>query len=540
VSDTQGHNPLRHDEPAIANPTFTRQPVPSGVGPLALIILDGFGLRQDDYGNAVNQAHKPVFDALWESYPHTTLQASEEAVGLPKGQFGNSEVGHSNIGAGRVLYQSLTRINKDIRDGDFFHNSVLLDAMQHAKQHGTALHLFGLVSDGGVHSHINHLIALLKLAQSEGLTDVFVHAVTDGRDVAPTTGAAHVQHILDTMAELGIGRIATVQGRYYAMDRDKRWDRVEKSYRAMVAGAGNTAEDAVFALRASYATGTTDEFVLPTVIVDEQGTPVARVQAGDAVIVFNFRPDRSIQISQAFTQEDFSGFERSTVIPDLYYVCMTKYSDSVKGIIAYPPTNLLNTLGEVLANTGLTQLRVAETEKFPHVTFFFSGGQEAEFPGERRILVPSPKVATYDLQPEMSAFEVAEKAATAIQSGELDVIVLNFANPDMVGHTGDLRATTLAVEVVDKCLGTVLGAIRAQGGVALITADHGNADVMMDGTSGEPCTTHTLSLVPLIATLEEVQLRADGVLADLAPTMLDLLGVRQPPEMTGRTLIVRG
>ncbi|WP_188881133.1 2,3-bisphosphoglycerate-independent phosphoglycerate mutase [Alicyclobacillus cellulosilyticus] len=505
---------------------------------MALIILDGFGLRENTYGNAVAMAKKPVFDALWEKYPHTTLKASEEAVGLPKGQFGNSEVGHSNIGAGRILYQDLTRINLDIEHGGFFTNKALVEAMQHVLSHGTALHLAGLVSDGGVHSHIDHLLALIRMAGRYGVKKVFIHAFMDGRDTAPTQGRVYLQQVLATIREVGVGQIATVQGRYYAMDRDKRWERTEKAYRAMVYGEGDHARDPLQALEDSYAKSITDEFVVPTVIVDDRGEPVGLIRDGDAVILFNFRPDRAIQISQVFTNDDFRGFDRGPKFPRVHYVCMTKFSETVGGTVAYEPTNLDNTMGEVLARHGLTQLRVAETEKFPHVTYFYSGGREEPFPGEERILVPSPKVATYDLKPEMSAYEVAEHAAARFASGEIDVMILNFANPDMVGHTGVLEAAIAAVEAVDTCLGTVMKAVEQVGGIALVTADHGNADMMIDPETGGPCTTHTLSLVPLIVTIPGIRLE-EGILADLSPTMCDILGIPQPKEMTGRSLIRR-
>ncbi|MDQ0189674.1 2,3-bisphosphoglycerate-independent phosphoglycerate mutase [Alicyclobacillus cycloheptanicus] len=531
-----GERPIERSK---SDAPFTRKPRPSGEGPVALIILDGFGLRDDVYGNAVQQAHKPVFDALWNTYPHTTLKASEEAVGLPEGQFGNSEVGHSNIGAGRILYQDLTRLNRDIANGDFFKNPVLVGAMQAAKAGGRRLHLCGLLSDGGVHSHIRHLFALLEFAAKAEVPDVLVHAFLDGRDVPPTTGAGYLRQLQDKLASLGTGRLASVAGRYYAMDRDHRWDRTEKAYRAMVFGEGDRVQDPVAAVEDSYARGVTDEFVIPMAVVDASGAPVGKVADGDVVVMFNFRPDRAIQLSQAFTNADFDGFDRGAHPPRVHYVCMTKYSDAVDGAIAYSPTNLDNTMGEVLAAHGLTQLRIAETEKYPHVTFFYSGGREALFPGEERILVPSPKVATYDLKPEMSAYEVAEEAAARMRSGDIDVMILNFANPDMVGHTGDLSAAIRAVEAVDTCLGKVMEAIQAVGGVALVTADHGNADIMIDPETGGPCTTHTLSLVPLIVTKPGITLTS-GILADLGPTMLDLLGVPRPAEMTGRSLIRRG
>ncbi len=515
---------------------FKRQPIPSGVGMVALIILDGFGLRENTLGNAVEAAKKPVFDALWREYPHTTLQASEEAVGLPEGQFGNSEVGHSNIGAGRILYQELTRINVAIKNGDFYENEVLKGAMEHARDSKTALHLCGLVSDGGVHSHIDHLIALLHMAAKLGLKDVFVHAFMDGRDTAPTGGENYLAQVLSAMKTENVGKVATVQGRYYSMDRDKRWERIEKSYRSMVYGDGNKATDPIEALRESYAKDVTDEFIIPTVIVDEAGQPVGQVKDNDSIIMFNFRPDRAIELSQVFTNDDFSGFDRGPKFPHVKYVCMTKYSDTVVADIAYKPTSLANTLGEVLAANGLTQLRAAETEKYPHVTFFLSGGREAPFPGEERILIPSPKVATYDLQPEMSAYPLAEAVAAKVETGDIDVLVLNFANPDMVGHTGSIPAAIAAVEAVDECLGKVMKAIQSRNGIALVTADHGNADMMLMPDGSGPCTTHTTSLVPLIVTKPGVNL-SHGVLADLAPTILALLGVSQPQEMTGKPLI---
>lgn len=517
--------------------SFERQSRPSGLGPVALIILDGFGCRSETVGNAVSGAKKPVFDNLWKSYPHTHLLASGHAVGLPDGQFGNSEVGHSNIGAGRVLYQDLTRIDKAINDGDFFENPALRGAMDFVNEHDSALHLYGLVSNGGVHSHMRHLLALLRMAKEYGLKNIYVHAFMDGRDVAPTSGRKDVKELLDEMQKLGVGKIATVQGRYYSMDRDNRWERTEKSYRAMVYGDGDKATDPLQALEDSYAKSITDEFILPTVIVDENGKPVGQIHDNDAVIMFNFRPDRAIQISRVFTNEDFRDFDRGPNFPHVHYVCMTKFSELVGGVVAYKPANLDNTMGEVLAQNGLTQLRIAETEKYPHVTFFFSGGREQPFPGEERILMPSPKVATYDLKPEMSAYEVADAAAKRMRTGDIDCMILNFANPDMVGHTGDYNAAVRAIEAVDECLGKVLDAIESVNGVALVTADHGNADIMFWKDTGDVCTTHTTNPVPLVVTKPGVQLKDDGVLADLAPTMLDLLGVKQPAEMTGHTII---
>ncbi|QQE79984.1 2,3-bisphosphoglycerate-independent phosphoglycerate mutase [Alicyclobacillus sp. SO9] len=516
------------------NADFTRQKAP-GTSPVALIILDGFGMRDTVVGNAVAQANKPVFDGIWKEYPHNYLRASELAVGLPEGQFGNSEVGHSNIGAGRILYQDLTRLNEDVKTGGFYENPVLKQAVNHASEHNSSLHLLGLASNGGVHSHIRHLYALLKLAKNSGLKKVYVHVVTDGRDVSPTSGIDFVRNLQQQMDEIGVGQIASIVGRYYAMDRDNRWERTELAYRAMVYGDGKKMTDAVQGVQESYDAHVTDEFIKPIVMTDENGNPVGQIKSDDAVIMFNFRPDRAIQISRAFTNEDFREFDRGADSPHVYYVCMTKFSESVNADVAYKPVSLDNTMGEVLAQNGLTQLRVAETEKYPHVTFFFSGGREAEFPGEERVLIPSPKVATYDLQPEMSAYKVADAAAKRIKSGDIDVMILNFANPDMVGHTGSLEAAIKAVEAVDTCLGTVLEAIEEQGGVALVTADHGNADIMIDD-KGDVCTTHTLSLVPLVVTKRGVTVQ-EGILADLAPTMLKLLGVAQPEEMTGKPLI---
>ncbi|ADG06818.1 2,3-bisphosphoglycerate-independent phosphoglycerate mutase [Kyrpidia tusciae] len=505
--------------------------------PVALIILDGFGLREEREGNAVAQARKPNFDRYWKEYPHTQLQASGEAVGLPAGQMGNSEVGHLNLGAGRVVYQDLTRVSKAIREGDFFRNPALLGAMRHVKERDSRLHLAGLLSDGGVHSHIEHLFALLEMARREGAGRVFVHAFLDGRDVLPESARVYVRQLMDRMRELGVGRIATLSGRYYAMDRDRRWERTAKAYRAMVYGEGETYTDPLEALEASFRRGVTDEFVVPMVMVDEAGRPVGSVEDGDAVIVFNFRPDRVVQISRAFTEKDFQEFDRGPQPPVVDYVGMTQYSEAIRAEVAFGPESLTDTLGEILERHGMRQLRIAETEKYRHVTSFFSGGREEPFEGEDRVLIPSPKVATYDQKPEMSAYEVADAAVERIRTGTLDVVVLNFANPDMVGHTGDLQAAIRAVEAVDECLGRVVEAVLAQGGVALITADHGNADVMIDPETGGPCTTHTTNPVPFIVTKPGVHLREGGVLADIAPTMLDLLGLEKPKDMTGRRLV---
>ncbi|QGG54400.1 2,3-bisphosphoglycerate-independent phosphoglycerate mutase [Paenibacillus sp. FSL W8-1187] len=505
--------------------------------PVALIIMDGFGLRSDIVGNAVAQANKPNYDRFLAEYPNTTLTACGEAVGLPEGQMGNSEVGHLNIGAGRIVYQDLTRITKSIRDGEFYDNDTLIGAVRHAKLNGKKLHLYGLVSDGGVHSHIAHLFALLELAKKEGLEQVYIHAFLDGRDVAPDSAVGYLTELQGKIEELGIGRIATVQGRYYAMDRDKRWERVEKSYRAMVYGDGPQYTDPILAVRESYEKSVFDEFVMPTVIVEADGQPVALVESEDAVVFFNFRPDRAIQLSQVFTNEDFRGFDRGDKAPaNLYFVCLTLFSETVGGFVAYKPKNLDNTFGEVLVQNGKTQLRIAETEKYPHVTFFFSGGRDQELPGETRVLINSPKVATYDLKPEMSAYEVADAAVREINSDKHDAIILNFANPDMVGHSGMLEPTIKAVEATDECMGRVVDAVLAKGGVVLITADHGNADMVI-GPDGRPFTAHTTNPVPLIVTQKGVQLREGGILADIAPTLLDLMELPKPAEMTGLSLI---
>ncbi|MGO4111623.1 2,3-bisphosphoglycerate-independent phosphoglycerate mutase [Paenibacillus sp. YAF4_2] len=505
--------------------------------PVALIILDGFGLRDDVTGNAVAQAKKPNYDRYWSTYPHTTLTACGEAVGLPEGQMGNSEVGHLNIGAGRIVYQDLTRISKSIRDGEFYDNETLLGAVHHAKSNGKKLHLYGLLSDGGVHSHIEHLFALLDLAKKEELNEVFIHAFLDGRDVAPDSAKGYLERLQAKIEEVGVGQIATVQGRYYAMDRDKRWERTEKSYRAMVYGDGPKYTDPIKAVVESYEKSVYDEFVMPTVIVGENDQPVGLVESEDSIIFFNFRPDRAIQLGQVFTNEDFRGFDRGESCPkNLHFVCLTLFSETIGGYVAYSPKNLDNTLGEVLVQNNKKQLRIAETEKYPHVTFFFSGGRDVELPGETRVLINSPKVATYDLQPEMSAYEVAAAAVKEIEADNHDAIILNFANPDMVGHSGMLEPTIKAVEATDDCLGQVVEAILAKGGVAIITADHGNADMVFD-ENGRPFTAHTTNPVPCIVTVAGGELREGGILADLAPTVLDLMELAKPVQMTGTTLI---
>lgn len=505
--------------------------------PVALIILDGFAIRGETMGNAVAQASKPNFDRLWEHYPHAYLTASGEAVGLPVGQMGNSEVGHLNIGAGRVVYQSLTRVNVAIREGHFEKNDTFLSAIEHVKKNGTSLHLMGLLSDGGVHSHINHLYALLQLAADEGVKQVYVHGFLDGRDVGPQTAQGYIQAAEAKMKEIGVGEFASISGRYYSMDRDQRWERVGKSYRSMVYGEGPTYKSALELVEDSYNNGIFDEFVIPSVITREDGSPVGTVKTNDAMIFYNFRPDRAIQISNTFTNKDFRSFDRGAGHPeDLFFVCLTHFSETVDGYVAFKATNLDNTLGEVLSQHGLKQLRIAETEKYPHVTFFMSGGREGKFPGEERILINSPKVATYDLKPEMSAYEVTEALLEEIRNDKHDAIILNFANPDMVGHSGMLAPTVKAVETVDECLGKIIDLIKEKGGKAIITADHGNADEVVT-LEGNPMTAHTTNPVPVIVTEEGIALRQNGILGDLAPTMLTLLNLPKPAEMTGTTLI---
>ncbi|TLS35326.1 2,3-bisphosphoglycerate-independent phosphoglycerate mutase [Pseudalkalibacillus caeni] len=505
--------------------------------PVALIILDGFACREETKGNAVAQAKKPNFDRYWKSYPHAQLQASGEAVGLPEGQMGNSEVGHLNIGAGRVVYQSLTRVNQSITTGDFYENETFIEAMDHVKQNGTNLHVFGLLSDGGIHSHIDHLYALLKLAEKKGVDNLYIHGFLDGRDVGPKTAKKYIRALQKEMDEHGVGQLATISGRYYSMDRDKRWDRIEKSYRAMVYGDGPKYTDPIELVEDNYKNEIYDEFVIPSVLTKEDGSPVATIEDNDAIIFLNFRPDRAIQISQVFTNEDFRGFDRGDEWPkDIFFVMLTQFSETVGGEVAFKPTNLDNTFGEVVSQQGYKQLRIAETEKYPHVTFFFSGGRENEFPGEKRILIDSPKVATYDLKPEMSVYEVTDALLEELDRDEQDVIILNFANPDMVGHSGKLEPTIKAVEAVDECLGKVVDKITEKGGHTIITADHGNSDEVVT-PEGKPMTAHTTNPVPVIVTKEGIELREDGVLADLSPTLLELLNAEQPKEMTGKSLI---
>ena len=509
--------------------------------PLALIILDGWGCAAEVRGNAVTLARIPNFDRLVKIYPDTTLAASGEAVGLPEGQMGNSEVGHLNIGAGRVVYQEITRISRAIRTGEFFQNPVLQRAIREAKERQSALHLFGLFSDGGVHSHLTHLFALLEMAHRMQLPRVFIHAFLDGRDVPPSSARSYIQAVEDECRSLGTGAIATVTGRYYAMDRDQRWDRLAKAFDALVYGQGETAPSADAAVAQSYARDVTDEFLLPTVILDDQGQPRGRVQPGDAVIFYNFRADRAREITRAFVDRDFPGFPRSGGYPDVHYVCMTQYDATIEAPVAFPPQSLHHTLGEVLAEKNLKQLRIAETEKYAHVTFFFNGGVETPNPGEDRILIPSPKVATYDLKPEMSAREVTDAVLAEIARDKYDVIVLNYANPDMVGHTGIIDAAVKALDVVDDCLGQVVQAVLDRGGVALVTADHGNVEQMLEPNGQEPHTAHTTNRVPFILVGERYRNRTllqDGALEEIAPTILEILGIAQPQEMTGRSLLL--
>ena len=506
--------------------------------PYALIIMDGFGVNERHEGNAIFSANTPNIDKYLAECPHSIVHASGMDVGLPEGQMGNSEVGHTNIGAGRIVYQELTRITKSISDGDFFENEALTKAIENCKKNRSSLHLMGLLSDGGVHSHINHLYGLLELAKKNNIENVYVHAFLDGRDVPPSSGVNFVKQLVEKLRELEIGKIASVMGRYYAMDRDNRWDRVEKAYNAMVLGEGNKETSAVSAVEKSYNEDITDEFVVPTVITDNDGNPVGKISEGDSVVFFNFRPDRAREISRTIVDEDFNGFERKYF--NTFFVCMTQYDASMPNVdVAFKPEGLEDTFGEYISKKGLRQLRIAETEKYAHVTFFFNGGVENVYDGEDRALINSPKVATYDLQPEMSAFEVTEEVVKRIKSGEYDVIILNFANCDMVGHTGVFDAAVKAVETVDTCLGKTIDAILEMGGVALVTADHGNADQMVDYDTKEVFTAHTTNVVPLVLIGENDIKLKNGRLADLAPTMLDLMGLDKPEKMTGESLLER-
>ena len=500
--------------------------------PVALIIMDGFGYNPDTYGNAIAAAKKPNIDKYMAECPNTIIGASGLDVGLPDGQMGNSEVGHTNIGAGRIVYQMLVKISKDIKDGVFFNNKAILEAMNNCKEKGSALHLMGLLSPGGVHSHMEHLYGIVEMAKRNGLEKVYIHAFLDGRDVPPSSAAEYMEEAIAELQKIGVGKIATISGRFYAMDRDNAWDRVEKAYAALVYGEGVMETDPVQAIKNSYANGVTDEFMLPTVI--DGG---AQIKADDSVIFFNFRPDRARQITRSFVDPEFSGFERRKGFFNVNFVCMAQYDATMPNVsVAYPPEQLTMTMGEYLSKLGKTQLRIAETQKYAHVTFFFNGGEERQFEGEDRILIKSPDVPTFDLKPEMSAYEVCDAVCEAIDSDKYDVIILNYANCDMVGHTGIFDAAVKAVEATDTCVGRMVEKILAKGGAALITADHGNADKMMEA-DGSPFTAHTTNPVPLIAVGVEGKLAEGGVLADLAPTMLDIMGVPQPAEMTGKSLL---
>ncbi|WP_418223429.1 2,3-bisphosphoglycerate-independent phosphoglycerate mutase [Clostridium isatidis] len=501
--------------------------------PVMLMILDGFGIAPESDGNAVRRANTPNLDSLFAKYPHTQLQASGLFVGLPDGQMGNSEVGHLNIGAGRVIYQELTRITKEIEEGGFFKNEALTLAINNVKGNNKSLHLMGLLSNGGVHSHIDHLKGLLKLAKESGVQNVYVHGFMDGRDVPPTSGKEFIIEIENYMKEIGLGKLATISGRYYAMDRDNRWERVELAYNAMVLGKGEEANSAVEAIERSYADNKTDEFVLPTVI-DKNGM----IKDGDSIIFFNFRPDRAREITRAINDKEFAGFKRDRL--NLTFVTMTQYDKTLEGVhIAYKPESITNTLGEYVSKHGKNQLRIAETEKYAHVTFFFNGGVEKENPGEDRALIPSPKVATYDLKPEMSAYEVTDELINRLDQDKYDMIILNFANPDMVGHTGVVEAAIKAIEAVDECVGKIVNKVLEKDGDVFITADHGNSETMIDFSTGNPYTAHTTNPVPFLWASNHTEGKGlhEGKLADIAPTILDRMGLDVPAEMTGKTLI---
>jgi len=502
-----------------------------------LMILDGFGENEEENANAVKLANTPNIDRLMKTCPTTKIYTSGLNVGLPDGQMGNSEVGHTNIGAGRIVYQELTRITKSIEDGDFFSNPELVEAIENCKKHNSKLHIMGLLSDGGVHSHIRHLFALLELAKRKDFEDVYVHCFMDGRDTSPSAGEMYITELEKKMREKGIGKIASISGRFYSMDRDKRWERTKKAYEALVHGEGEKAVSAIATIEDSYQKEIFDEFIVPTVITNGE-EPIATIGKNDSVIFFNFRPDRARQITRALVDKEFKEFETKKDL-DLYYVCMTSYDETMPNVkIAYKKEELTNTFGEYIASQGLTQLRIAETEKYAHVTFFFNGGEEKQYNGEDRILIPSPKVETYDMKPEMSAYEVTDKVVEAINSEKYDCIILNYANPDMVGHTGSLEAAIKAIEAVDECVGRVVEAVQAKEGVLIITADHGNAEQMVDYKTGEPHTAHTTNHVPLILVgIENVKLK-EGKLADLAPTMLQIMELHKPQEMTGESIII--
>lgn len=509
--------------------------------PTVLMVLDGFGLNDKKEANAIAMANTPVIDRLMEEYPFVKGNASGMAVGLPEGQMGNSEVGHINIGAGRIVYQELTRITKEIKDGTFFKNAALLAAIDNCKRFNSDLHLYGLLSGGGVHSHNTHLYALLELAKKHGHKNVYVHAFLDGRDTPPASGKGYVEELGEKMRMLGVGKIATVMGRYYVMDRDNRWDRVEKAYRAMVYGEGETAESGVMAVQNSYDKEAFDEFVLPTVVL-EDGKPVATIKENDSIIFYNFRPDRAREITRPFCDDDFKGFDRGSDRIKLTYICFSEYDITIPNkLVAFHKVSINDTFGQLLAEHKMTQLRLAETEKYAHVTFFFNAGVEVPNEGEDRILVNSPKVSTYDLQPEMSVYKVAENLVEAIKSDKYDVIVVNFANPDMVGHTGIMEAAIKAVEAVDECVGKAVEALLSVDGQMFICADHGNAEQLIDYNTREPFTAHTINPVPFILVNfdKNYTLAEDGCLADIVPTMIDMMGMKKPEAMTGKSLLIK-
>ena len=504
-----------------------------------LVIIDGWGINEKEEGNAAKLANTPNLDSLFNQYPNNRIHTSGLDVGLPNGQMGNSEVGHMNIGAGRIVYQEFTRISKSIEDGYFFKKQEFIDAINYAKEHNTNLHIYGLLSDGGVHSHNTHLYALLKLCKEQDFDRVFVHCFLDGRDTPPSSAENYIIELEEKMKEIGVGKIASIMGRYYAMDRDKRWERVKLAYDALVNGEGQKASSAVDAIESSYQKEEFDEFVKPTLVTNDEGEPIATIKENDAIIFFNFRTDRARELTRAIVDPNFDGFEVKHF--DTKYICMTEYDATMPNVeVAFKPEKLTNNFGEYISKHGYTQLRIAETEKYAHVTFFFNGGEEVEYPGENRILVNSPKVATYDLQPEMSAYEVTDRVVDVIKANETDAIILNYANCDMVGHTGSLEAAIKAVEAVDECVGRVAAEVLKVDGNLIIIADHGNCEQMIDYTTGDPHTAHTTNPVPIILVTNHPELKvAEGRLADIAPSMLDLMGLEKPEEMTGRSLIVR-
>ena len=505
----------------------------------ALIILDGLGVGEDYFGNAVKIAKTANYSILLDRYSNTTLSASGEDVGLPYGQMGNSEVGHTNIGAGRIIYQELTKITKLIKEKEFFNNAALNNVIDYVNENNKTLHLFGLLSDGGVHSHIDHLFATMQLCRDKNVKDLQIHCFMDGRDVSPTSGVKFIKKLQDKIKEIGIGNIASIMGRYYAMDRDKRWERVEEAYDALTQGLCIVRDNPVEAIEESYKKNITDEFIKP-ILIRQEDSKFGLVKPEDSIIFYNFRPDRARQITRAFTDDNFDSFEREKL--NVKFVCMTQYDKTIENVdVAYMPERIENTFGEYISKKGLSQLRIAETEKYAHVTFFFNGGVEVPYENEDRILIPSPHVATYDLKPDMSAFELKDEVITQIDKNKYDVIVLNFANPDMVGHTGDFAATVQAIETVDKCLGEIVNIIIKAGGVAVITADHGNAEAMVDELTSSPITSHTTNRVPFIIVdnNKKYDLREDGILADIAPTLLEIMKIEIPSEMTGKSLIIR-